>query len=202
MRRHKVARTWSYKTTAPSKKKTPKISEAKFSEHEDDFPQLLGYCTLDLGRIPASDEFDFSDELKALAGSNASAFKALAVSFSASKILRRRRGKRRDDLLVYFAMSLFEKRRPYTRLPISLQRDIKAFFNNHTSALDHARELLFSVGDAELIEAECNLSFKALKTGLLEDAHSYTIHKSTGALVNTDIANIYRLREYALWHYG
>ena len=181
LRRHKVARTWSYKTKSLSKKKTPKISEAKFTEHETIFRSFWA-TALDLGRIPASDEFDFSDELKSLAGSNASAFKALGEFFGVQDFETSER-KRRDDLLVYFAMSLFEKRRPYTRLPISLQRDIKAFFNNHTSALDHARELLFSVGDAELIEAECNLSFKALKTGLLEDAHSYTIHKSTAPLL-------------------
>ena len=176
LRRHKIARTWNYKTTAPSKKKTSKISEAKFSEHRTIFDSFWA-TTLDLGRIPANDEFDFSDEIKALAGSNASAHKALTGFFDIQDFKTSEK-KRRDDLLVYFAMSLFEKRRPYTRLPISLQRDIKAFFSNHTGALDHARELLFSVGNPKIITAECGLNFAELNTGLFEEGHSYTIHKS------------------------
>ena len=181
LRRHKVARTWNYKTKSPSKKKTPRISEAKFAEHEEIFRSFWA-TALDLGRIPANDEFDFSEELKSLAGSNASAFRALTVFFEIEEFKTSEK-RRRDDLLVYFAMSLFEKRRPYKQLPLSLQRDVKAFFNNHTSALDYARELLFSVGDVNLIETECKLSFAELNTGLLEEGHSYTIHKSAEPLL-------------------
>lgn len=181
LRRHKITRTWNYKTTSLSKKKTAKISQAKFTEHRSIFDSFWA-TTLDLGRLPANDEFDFSDEIRTLVGSHASAFKSLSEFFDTSDFKTAEK-KRRDDLLVYFAMSLFEKRRPYTKLPVSLQRDIKAFFNNHTGALDHARELLFSVGDPGIITTHCNLNYQDLNTGQLDSGHSYTIHKSKEPLL-------------------
>ena len=44
--------------------------------------------------------------------------------------------------------------------------------------MDHGREFLFSVGDPELIEDECEKSYAELKKGLFEKGHSYTIHET------------------------
>ena len=38
---------------------------------------------------------------------------------------------RQEDLLVYFALSHFGRRRPYSQLPDRLQRDVQFFFGRH-----------------------------------------------------------------------
>ena len=176
LKRHKVVRSWDYKTRKSTAKKSAKISEAKFLEHQELFTSFWK-ASLDLGRIPSNDEFELSEEIKELAGSHASAHQALKNFFNKDEFELAAQ-KRKDDLLVYFTMGLFEKRKPYSRLPLGLQRDIKAFFQSHSLALDHARELLFSVGDPELIGRECNEYFSRTGSGLLEEDHSLTVHES------------------------
>jgi DNA phosphorothioation-associated putative methyltransferase len=176
LKRQKVIRTWDYKTKSTKQKKTAKISESKFAEQKNLF-DAFWRVSLDLGRIPANDEFELSDEIRALAGSHLSAHQALKNYFDESEY-DKAVSKRKDDLLVYFALGLFEKRRPYSKFPLSLQRDIKAFFRNHTNALDHANELLFSIAEPELIETECNNCYQDLEKGYLDDGHSFTIHES------------------------
>ena len=49
---------------------------------------------------------------------------------------------RRNDLLVYFALSLFDKRQAYSQMPDGLKRDIKSFFQSITSAQEEALSLI------------------------------------------------------------
>ena len=62
---------------------------------------------------------------------------------------------RREDLLVYFGLNLFNGRTRYSMLAPELQRDIKAFLGNAKSAVEAGRELLFSVGNSEVIDEAC-----------------------------------------------
>jgi DNA phosphorothioation-associated putative methyltransferase len=66
--------------------------------------------------------------------------------------------KRRQDLLVYIALSRFERRPKYTDLPADLQNDIKAFFGNYRQACDTADQMLFSLGKQEVITKQCRVS--------------------------------------------
>ena len=59
---------------------------------------------------------------------------------------------RKEDLLVYFGLNLFNGRTRYSTLVPELQRDIKVLFGNATSAFEAARAVLFSVGKTEVIE--------------------------------------------------
>ena len=85
---------------------------------------------------------------------------------------------RKGDLLVYFALGLFGKRKPYSHMPAGLQRDLKAFFGAYKDAIKEATDLLFSVGKANNIATACEEAHKALGCGLLEGHHSLTIHRS------------------------
>jgi hypothetical protein len=49
---------------------------------------------------------------------------------------------RREDLLVHFAMLLFPGAPRYTTLPRCIQRDVKAFFGSHATAIEEARRLM------------------------------------------------------------
>jgi DNA phosphorothioation-associated putative methyltransferase len=59
--------------------------------------------------------------------------------------------RRREDLLVHFALTIFPGAAPYARLPRSIQRDVRAFFGSHAGALSAARDLLFSAGRADVV---------------------------------------------------
>jgi DNA phosphorothioation-associated putative methyltransferase len=84
---------------------------------------------------------------------------------------------RREDLLVYFRLNLFNGRVKYSVLPPELQRDVKALFGNYSAAADSGRELLFSLGNTDVIDRAClEASRKGL--GYLEEGHSLQIDSS------------------------
>lgn len=59
---------------------------------------------------------------------------------------------RRQDLLVYLALSRFSKRPSIGRLPDDLQLDIRSFFSSYQAACSAADELLFAVGQRSRLE--------------------------------------------------
>ena len=63
--------------------------------------------------------------------------------------------RRKENLLVYLALSRFGRRRPLTQLPLSIQRDIKAFLGTYSKGREEANRLLFSVGNADAIDQAC-----------------------------------------------
>jgi DNA phosphorothioation-associated putative methyltransferase len=132
---------------------------------------------LDLGRIPTNIEFEFSDRLRAVAGSHAKAFQCI-IEQNGTDTFERAQEARKGDLLVYFALGLFGKRKPYSHMPAGLQRDLKAFFGTYGDAVKDATDLLFSIGKPENIANACEEAHKALGFGLLEGNHSLTIHRS------------------------
>ncbi len=78
--------------------------------------------------------------------------------------VRKAEKSRKEDLLLYLAMGLFEKRKPYTQQPESLKRDIKALFVDYKTALNFAAELLFAIADTDLIK--CTMPKKHMKNYL------------------------------------
>ena len=54
---------------------------------------------------------------------------------------------RQEDLLVYFALSYFKRRRAYSKLPGRLQRDARFFFGGAAKARAVGRRALFAVAD-------------------------------------------------------
>jgi DNA phosphorothioation-associated putative methyltransferase len=87
---------------------------------------------------------------------------------------------RREDLLVYFGLNLFNGRTRYSMLAPEIQRDIKALLGNAKSAFETAKASLFSVGKPEVIDNACQ---KASASGLghLTEGESLQIHS---ALIN------------------
>ena len=58
---------------------------------------------------------------------------------------------RSEDMLVHLALTLFPGAPKYTTLSKSIQLDVRAFFGGHAKALERARGLLFSAGDANIL---------------------------------------------------
>jgi len=182
MERQHIRRSWSYKTKNSSTKKERKISDETVEENIELFKDFWE-TSLDLGRIPANTEFEYSDQIRKIAGSHNQAHKRLMNYYDPSEFELAKK-KRREDLLVYFSLGLFSKRKPYSQMPDGLKRDIKAFFQSHKLAIDEATELLFSVGSPEVIKQSCFEAYETLGKGFLDGEHSYTFHKSLLPEVN------------------
>ena len=112
------------------------VTQSLFERHQELFDDFWRAC-LDFGRIPANSEFEFSARLRAIAGSHKKAFDIL-IEQNGEALFERAQKARKGDLLVYFALGLFGKRKPYSHMPAGLQRDLKAFFGAYKNAIKEA----------------------------------------------------------------
>ncbi|GEC56969.1 hypothetical protein BEL01nite_60120 [Bradyrhizobium elkanii] len=117
-----------------------------------------------IGRIPERDEIPelYSD----LAKSNVSIERAFGWcrSIFDQSLLEVGAGRRRDELLVHFALGAFSGSRAFKTLPLPLRRDVKLLFGSFATAKSEAHRFLFSLGDNGVVEAACR---SALESGLL-----------------------------------
>jgi len=173
--RQHIKRDWKQKTQRQLALKPKKIKKDVIDKNID---VLTDYweTTLELGRIPANNEFEFSDQVRRICGSHNKAHHALLNHFG-EEVYQEANEKRREDLLVYFALGMFDKRKPQTQMPESLKRDIKAFFPTYQQALEESREKLFSVGNPTIIHEACKMAYESLGSGFMEEGHSFIFHK-------------------------
>jgi DNA phosphorothioation-associated putative methyltransferase len=111
----------------------------------------------DRGRLPHAGELNESHDIAKEFGSLHSAFKVILQATNKSdwdQITIRRQ----QDLLVYCALANFTKRPRFGQLPISVQHDLKAFFGNYKTACSIADDLLFSLGQPDVISSTCRKS--------------------------------------------
>jgi len=174
--RQHVRRTWNQLTIRERRNPGSRITKDLIEKHQELFDHFWN-TALDLGRIPANTEFEFSDRLRTVAGSHCKAFSALKEHYG-EDIFEEAEAARRGDLLVYFALGQFGRRKPYRHMPEGLKRDIKTFFQSYSAAQDEARELLFSIADPNNIESSGITAFESLKCGELIEGHSLVIHSS------------------------
>jgi DNA phosphorothioation-associated putative methyltransferase len=163
---------WQHLTVRPKAKQyTPKEQKSIFDKNQtlcEDFWQHA----LHFGRIPANDEFEQSQQIRSLFGSHNKAFIAISDYFETEQYDQAIQ-KRTNDLLVYFALSLFAKRQAKSNMPSRLTRDIKAQFDSYNQCLDQAQNLLFSVGKTQTIANACYQAYNQFNLGQLQDSHSY-----------------------------
>ena len=111
----------------------------------------------ELGRLPFPEEVAGAEAIVERFRSLKRAFaviQRITDSDSWEAIARRRR----EDLVVYLALSRFRKRPAISHYPLTLQRDIKAFFGSYTKACAEADQLLFQAGDEAAIDEACKRS--------------------------------------------
>jgi DNA phosphorothioation-associated putative methyltransferase len=82
-----------------------------------------------------------------------------------------------DDLRVYLALNLLERRRSIRHLPHDLQVDIAAFWGSDAAAKTDATALLFSIGKTAVIREACDRAATA-GLGRLEEAHDLQLATS------------------------
>lgn len=110
---------------------------------------------LDVGRLPLPEEFERIEELNAAIGSPKKA-QSLFIRRFGDSLLRNAFDLRRNDLLVYVALSNFRKPVPFKHLPSPLKLDVKTFLGGHKAGREEALGLLFAAGNPEIIARLCN----------------------------------------------
>ncbi|WDE13495.1 DNA phosphorothioation-associated putative methyltransferase [Thalassomonas haliotis] len=151
------------------------LTKSLYEKHSELFNDFWQHC-LELGRIPANDEFECSEPIRRLVGSHKKAFELMQNQAEPNEYQQAQQ-QRRIQVLVYFALSLFEKRKAKSHIPARLQRDLKALFTTYTDTIEQAKALLFSVGKPATLTDACNLAYQQFNCGKLADSHSYTFNR-------------------------
>src|SRR5262249_48908294 len=131
---------------------------------------------LRLGREAEKTEVEQLDSLLQSFGSLSRALRFTA-DLKDKTLVARARESRIADLSVYLALDQFAKRKPYKHLEPGLQRDIRSFFGQYSTAQLYAREQLFKVANTEKINAAC-MSAAEQGLGWLMEGHSLQLHAS------------------------
>lgn len=131
---------------------------------------------LQLGRLPKDSEFPRLVELRGAVGPPQMVLRKLREERGEAS-LEVARAARMEDLLVYLALNLFERRRSFRRLPESLQRDIACFWGSYATAQAEATKALFSLGTPNVVHTAC-VRAAAQGVGYLDRAHSLQFHSS------------------------
>ena len=173
--RQHIKRDWRQKTQRQITKRQPALKKDLIEKHSELFIDFWNTC-LEIGRIPANSEFEYSDQIRRVASSHNKAYELLVDHFG-EELMCEAEEKRKQDLQVYFALGLFEKRKTQAQVPDGLKRDIKAFYPSYNTALESASEALFSVGDPAIIQDICEEAYATLECGEMVSGHSYTFHK-------------------------
>ncbi|MEC6909208.1 DNA phosphorothioation-associated putative methyltransferase [Photobacterium piscicola] len=172
--KYKRHHTWQ-QLTSPQPVNGKDKAKLLIAQHQQLFDDFW-YTCLELGRIPANEEFEQSGKIRELIGSHKKVFNLLQDMFDTEEFEQAEKN-RKEDLLLYFAMGLFEKRKPYTQQSEALKRDIKALFGEYNTVINLATELLFAIADTKLINAQCEKAHKTISASLLNNSHSLIFHR-------------------------
>jgi len=167
--------TWQH-LTSPQPIESKNRAKLIISQNSSLFDDFWNMC-LELGRVPANDEFSRSEEVRILIGSHKKVFWLLQEMFDTREFANAQKS-RKEDLLVYISMGLFDKRKPYRQQPEKLKRDIKALLNDYFTAVNLAKELLFAIADTVLIGEQCVKAHHKLPASILNAGHSLIFHKN------------------------
>jgi DNA phosphorothioation-associated putative methyltransferase len=143
-----------------SRATTPRvrISVKRFEDYKELLQPLMNFYT-DRGRLPTAEEAVMEElaPLKTEFGSIRQAFKIILQATDSSEwddIAE----KRRQDLLVYLALSHFGRRPKFGDLAPVVQKDIKSLFGSYQQACMAADLMLMSLGNTDIIAERCKRS--------------------------------------------
>ena len=139
--------------TQPRRVPTVRLSEEDFKRHQDLLQPLMEFISR-RGRLPIDLELDVAPQIREIFGGMARAF-SLIRRVTGTDQWETIRQERRDDLLVYLALTAFGKRPKLSQLPNALRYDIRAFFGTYKAACSEANRLLYSAGDQDAINHAC-----------------------------------------------
>lgn len=170
--RQQVRRQWRLLRREPDSAAVVSLIE----QHREQM-EVYWLTALDLGRAPVAEECPEAQSLIQLVGSWRRVHRWVAQFFSSEELEAATIG-RQEDLLVYFALSHFGRRRPYAKMPDRLKRDVQVFFGNITKARAAGKRALFAIADSDRIKESAVFCHEELGIGKLFDLHHLTLHQS------------------------
>jgi DNA phosphorothioation-associated putative methyltransferase len=128
----------------------------RFEDYETLLQALIEFVS-DRGRLPVSGELATEAEIKAEFNTLSRAFKVILQATDPQEwdLIAQ---KRRQDLLVYLALSQFSRRPRLSQLNPIIQHDIKGLFGSYKAACFLADQMLFGIGDLQKIAQCCQHS--------------------------------------------
>lgn len=155
----------------------PKLSrnEKKYLSYQHLIDQLWQQ-SLELGRFPDKTEISNQSDLIAGFGSVRKALQLMLSHFDES-LLEAAKLSKIDDLLTYFALQTFSKRKTYKNLEPTLRIDISIFFNDYKNAIATAQSSLYQISNSELITSLC-IQASERGLGYLDYEEALHVHTS------------------------
>jgi DNA phosphorothioation-associated putative methyltransferase len=153
---------------------------------------------LELGRVPKPEEFEEIKDLKSKFGTSNAARKLFIEKFG-EETLSQAFEFRKNDILVYLALSNFKNKVPFNHLSSQLQNDIKTFLSSYKAGLEKSRGMLFSIENPHVIVELCNktefghFDHKALYVhrDLIQDLHPVLrIYIGCAGILYGDLNNV------------
>ncbi len=152
-----------------SRAATPRVRAKirRFEDYVELLAPLMAFVT-ERGRLPVKGELANELELRGEFGTIRRAFQVI-LQVSDKEEWEAIAEKRRQDLLLYLALSTFSHRPKPRELSLQVREDIKALFGNYKQACLLADRMLFSLKDLEKIASLCHSSSvgKKLRNSLL-----------------------------------
>jgi DNA phosphorothioation-associated putative methyltransferase len=172
-------RSRPHRLTVPARERPDRPQRDRAGERYAQYQQpleQLWFCYLSLGRRP--DPSEIADPLPLMEGFGSlnRALRFLETRQEPAELAQARHA-RIADLEVYFALTRFERRKPYAHLERGLQRDIKAFFGDYLTAHTAASERLFQIADPNALADACQFAAEH-GLGWLEPGRSLQLHVS------------------------
>ena len=137
---------------------TPRIQTPirRFEDYQEMLTPLMAFVSK-RGRLPVKGELAQEQDIKAEFSSFRHAFK-LVLQATNSQEWEAIAQKRRQELLLYLALSNFSERPSVRKLPLSVREDLKALFGSYKKACLLADCMLFSLNDFDKIKEICKKS--------------------------------------------
>lgn len=177
--RDELARTQFIASRYRRRLAAPRLTKSAelFARHEELLSPLKAFVG-ERARLPFEDELENAQALSEVFGSIRKAFRVVLYATEQSD-WDAVKDERSRDLLIYLALSRFDSRPPYGKLPLSLQRDVRALFRTYTQACADADAVLYSLGQPGVVEQACEDS----KIGKLTPTALY-IHESALSMLS------------------
>lgn len=141
-----------------SRAKSPCIQRQvkRFSDYQELLSPLMNFVT-ERGRMPIRGELSSESQIIQEFGSLHRAFQVI-LQVTDEKDWKKITEQKREDLLLYLALTNFDFRPKFGELPTLMQTDIKSLFGSYRRGCQQADEVLHSLGNLSLVKEECERS--------------------------------------------
>ncbi|MEH2081185.1 MAG: DNA phosphorothioation-associated putative methyltransferase [Nostoc sp.] len=133
-----------------------RIPIKRFEDYQEQLQPLMAFFTK-RGRLPVKGELENEQELLSEFGNFRRAF-GVVLQATDEEEWDAIAYRRSLDIQVYLALTHFDRRPAWQKLPPEMRHDIKAFFSSYEEACQVADQKLFSLGKPGVIQTACEKS--------------------------------------------